>query len=155
MIFEESEWPKLDIAMLNDWRLSVASNQHVLGWLIIFPPLDEETSIVHLSDEQILEFKQIGLIAEELLKKTFNSEWFNYLQEGNGVRRLHIHLEPRYSSTREFAGRTFTDEGWGRKVKFLKEDLPSKEVVLEIVKVLRKNLLEMNIEKFKVEIATT
>lgn len=153
-IVEENEWPKLDIAMFDDWRLSVASNQHVLGWLIIFPPLDEETSIVHLSDEDMIKFKRIGLIAEELLKKTFQSEWFNYLQEGNGVRRLHIHLEPRYSSNREFEGHTFTDEGWGRKVKFLKEDqLATKELVFKLVAKLREGLSEMNIKEFKILIS--
>jgi diadenosine tetraphosphate (Ap4A) HIT family hydrolase len=155
-IVEQEEWPKLDIAMLNDWRLSVAANQHVLGWLIIFPPLEEETSIVHLSDQQMVEFKRIGLVAEELLKNTFQSEWFNYLQEGNGVRRLHIHLEPRYSSNREFEGHTFTDEGWGRKVKFLKEDqLAPKDLLFKIVVTLRENLAKMEIEDFKVEISNT
>ena len=155
-IVEEAEWPKLDIATFNGWRLSVAANQHVLGWLIIFPPLDEEISIVHLTDEQIIQFKRVGLIAEELLRRTFRSEWFNYLQEGNGVRKLHIHLEPRYSTPREFGGFHFTDEGWGRKVKFLTaEQLAHKELVFQIVAELRKNLNEMQIEDFTVDISTT
>jgi diadenosine tetraphosphate (Ap4A) HIT family hydrolase len=104
----------------------------------------------------MVEFKRIGLVAEELLKNTFQSEWFNYLQEGNGVRRLHIHLEPRYSSNREFEGHTFTDEGWGRKVKFLKEDqLAPKDLLFKIVVTLRENLAKMEIEDFKVEISNT
>jgi diadenosine tetraphosphate (Ap4A) HIT family hydrolase len=146
-IVPEHEWPKLDLANINGWRLSVAANQHLLGWLIIFPPREIETSIVHLTDAEFAIFKRIGLLAEELLIKTFNTEWFNYLQEGNGERKLHIHLHPRYSSPREFEGFTFTDQGWGRKVKFLNEDkLPPKEIVFKVADKLRDSLRTMDLK---------
>jgi len=40
-------------AKLNGWTLSVAANQHVLGWLILFPPREFEGSLVHLTDEEL------------------------------------------------------------------------------------------------------
>jgi len=149
-MFTEDEWPKLDLFTYNGWRVSLAANQHLLGWLIIFPPSEIEASIVHLKESELLDFKQVGLFCENLLKQTFNTEWFNYLQEGNGVKRIHIHLHPRYSSDRSFVGFNFKDLGWGRKVKFLStEELPNKETVLELVKLLRQalknNKLDLNI----------
>src|SRR5260221_1955767 len=137
-IVEEKDWGKLHIAKFDDWTISLASNQHVLGWLLLFPPKKIEDSIVHLSDKELLDFKRIGLICEELLKEEFKAEWFNYCQQGNGVRRIHIHLQPRYSSERVFDGHTFTDAGWGRTIRFLKdEELAPKEMVFEIVRALR------------------
>lgn len=152
-IVEESEWTKLHIAKINGWTLSVAGNQHVLGWLMLFPPTKFENSIVHLSDQELLDFKRIGQIAEELLKECFNAEWFNYCQQGNNVRRIHIHLQPRYSTEREFEGHKFIDHGWGRTIRFLNdEDLPSKEIVFKMVELLRNKLKEKSLNDLKVEI---
>ncbi len=154
-VITESEWTKLHVAKLNEWTLSVGGNQHVLGWLIIFPPRKFEGSIVHLSDSELLEFKKIGLIAEELLKDCFKPDWFNYCQQGNNVKRIHIHLQPRYLSKRNFEGHTFTDEGFVKKgtIRFLNdEDLAPKEVVFKIVQILRDALAKKMITDFKVEI---
>lgn len=152
-IFKEEEWPTLHIASFDDWILSVAANQHVLGWMIIFPPRKFEGSIAHLKDKELLEFKKIGLIAEDLAKEVFGAEWFNYLQQGNTVKRIHIHFQPRYSSERTFANHTFTDAGWGGLIKRLKdEELAPKEVVLQIVQALRDALIKKDIKDFKVEI---
>lgn len=155
-IIEPSEWSKLHIAKFNDWTLGVGGNQHVLGWLIIFPPDSMENSIVHLSDKEMLEFKKIGLIAEDLLKELFQADWFNYCQQGNNVKRIHIHLQPRYSSERIFEGFKFTDAGWGRTIRFLKDDeLAPKEIVFKIVQALREALCKKDIKDFKVEILNT
>lgn len=152
-IFKEEEWPLLHVAKFDDWILSVAANQHVLGWMIIFPPSSFEDSIAHLSDKELLGFKKLGLIVEDLAREVFNAEWFNYLQQGNTVRRIHIHFQPRYSSDRVFANHTFTDRGWGGLIKRLKEDdLPPKEVVLNIVEALKDALSKKEIKDFKVEI---
>jgi len=155
-IIEKEEWNKLHIAKFNDWTLSVGGNQHVLGWLILFPPSNFENSIVHLPNIEILEFKKIGLIAEDLLKECFNAEWFNYCQQGNNEKRVHIHLQPRYSFERVFENHTFTDEGFGRTIKFLKdEQLASKKIVFKIVQKLRDTLKTKNIKEFNVEILNT
>lgn len=99
---DKSEWSKLHIAKINGWTLSVCGDQHVLGWLIIFPPRKVEGSITKLTDTELLEFKRIGTIAENLLQTAFNAEWFNYVQAGNVVKNIHIHLQPRYSFERKF-----------------------------------------------------
>jgi|SRR5690606_109434 len=153
---EKNEWEKLHIAKFNDWTLSVCGDQHVLGWLIIFPPRKVEGAITRLTDEELLDFKKIGIIAEELLKEAFNAEWFNYSQAGNVVKNLHIHLQPRYSSERNFEGYKFTDEGWGHPVKYLaSKELASKEIVFAITNHLRNLLKSKSIADFNVEIINT
>lgn len=152
-IVEKSDWAKLHIAKINDWTLGLCGDQHVLGWVILFPPRKIEGSLTGLTDEELIMMKQVGKIAEDLLTETFQAEWFNYSQAGNVVRNLHIHLQPRYSSEREFQGFKFTDEGWGHPVKSLpRESLPSKEVVFEIVRLLRENLSKKTYNNVKIEI---
>jgi len=66
---------------------------------------------------------------------------------------MHIHIHPRYSSSREFKNYTFNDEGWGRKVKSLSEEkLASKELVFKITNKLRDNLKEMNISDLDIKV---
>lgn len=154
-IVEKEEWSKLQIAKFDDWVLSVGGNQHVLGWLIIFPPRSFEGSMVHLTDQELLEFRKIGQIAEDLLKECFNPDWFNYVQQGNNVKRIHIHLQPRYLSERVFEGHTFTDEGFIGKgtIRFLNdENLAQKDIVFKIVKKLRETLSKKDISDFNVKI---
>lgn len=152
-VVPKEEWPKLHIAKFDDWTIGVAGDQHVLGWLIIFPPKHIQGSLFHLEDEDLLKLKQIGLIAEDLLKQAYNAEWFNYSQAGNVVKNLHIHLQPRYSSERIFEGHKFTDEGWGHPIKYLpQEELASEEIVFKIVKELRKILSTKDIRNFDVQI---
>lgn len=148
----KEEWNKLWVAKVDDWTIGVTGDQHLLGQLILFPPEKVHGSIVHMSNTELLKFKQIGLLAEELLKDTFQSEWFNYNQAGNVIRDLHIHLQPRYSSPKDFAGYTFTDEGWGHPMKFRAlEDLPDKSVVFKIVGILRDQIKTIKTD-LKVEV---
>ncbi|MFS8131300.1 MAG: hypothetical protein ACMG57_04975 [Candidatus Dojkabacteria bacterium] len=152
-IVEKEEWEKLWIAKINGWTLSVAANQHVLGWLIIFPPREIEESLVHLTDEELSTFKKIGLLAEDLLKECFQAEWFNYCQQGNNVKRIHIHLQPRYSSERVFEGHTFTDAGWGRTIRFIQDpDLAQKEIVFKLVDKFKQSLRSKQFTDLQVEI---
>lgn len=152
-IVERDEWHKLHIAKVNGWTLGVSGSQHVLGWMIIFPPEKIEGSLADLSDEEIVEFKKVARVGEDLLTKVFSPDWFNYVQTGNVVKDLHIHLQPRYSSQREFEGHMFNDIGWGRTVRHLRyEYLPPKEVVFKIVEALRNALKELDLKNLKIEI---
>jgi diadenosine tetraphosphate (Ap4A) HIT family hydrolase len=152
-LVDKEEWAKLHIAKFNNWTLSVCSDQHLLGWLIIFPPRKIQGSLVKLTDEELSEFKKVGQIAENLLTKAFNAEWFNYIQAGNVEKNLHIHLQPRYSSERIFENHTFTDEGWGHPVEYLPyEKLASKDVVFKMVTKLKDLLRVGNFENITVEI---
>lgn len=152
-IVERDEWNRLHVAKINGWTIGVSGSQHVLGWLIIFPPEKIEGSLADLSDEEILAFKKVARIGEDLLTKLFHPDWFNYVQTGNVVKDLHIHLQPRYSSPREFEGHSFNDIGWGKTVRNLRyEYLPRKDIVFKIVDDLKTALKEMGLKDLKVEI---
>ncbi len=151
-VVERDEWNKLQVIKLDGWTISVSGSQHVLGWLILQPPKKVEGSIVNLPDEELLNFKKIGLLSEEVLNELFNPDLFNYSVTGNVIKDLHIHLQPRYSSPREFSGYRFVDENWGRAVRFLPyERLPQKEVVFDLVDTLKQSFNKKDLSEFKVK----
>jgi len=153
-IVEREEWPKLQVAKINGWTIGVSGSQHVLGWLIISPPDPVEGSLTDLSDEQLLEFKKVAKVSEELLNTLFSPDLFNYNQTGNVVRNFHIHLLPRYSSPREFGGHRFSDDSFGHQVRYLRyEYLAPKEVVFDLVKSLREALKKMDLKDVEIEIS--
>lgn len=136
---EKDDWSKLWIAKINGWTISATGDQHVLGSLILFPPRKFEGSLADLTDMELIEFKNVAKLCEQILKTTFESEWFNYSQAGNVVKSLHIHLMPRYSDDKDFQGYTFTDKGWGRLMEYRKpEELPDKDIVFAIVAELKR-----------------
>ena len=138
-VVDREEWDKLQVITLNGWNVSVSGSQHVLGWLILQPPEKVEGSIVHLSDKELLNFKKVGALCEVVLNELFSPDLFNYSVTGNVIKDLHVHLQPRYSSPREFANYRFIDENWGRAVRFLPyERLPQKEIVFDLVDTLKK-----------------
>lgn len=151
-IVSKPDWSKLHIAKVNGWVVSAIGDQHLLGGLIIFPPRKIVGSLVELSDSELVEFKQVAQLCEQLLKKAFSAEWFNYVQAGNVVKNLHIQLWPRYSSSREFFNHTFTDGGWGGPLIYLPEDqLVPAEKVFGIVEFLKSELSNLP-TNLKVEI---
>lgn len=150
-IIEKTEWSKLHIAKYKDWTISLCGDQHIIGWLSIFPPTPIENSIAHLSDKEILEFKEIGLLCEDILKKAFKANWFNYSQAGNVTKRIHIHIIPRYKNPVKFNNMSFKDEGWGGSIKYLPyEDLPKKETVFEIVNYLKSLLKQLKLKNIEI-----
>ncbi len=137
----KEDWDKLRVADLDDWTLIVAGDQHTLGSVIIFPPGNIEASIAHLPDEELIEFGKVSRIVENLLKKSFGAEWFNYSQAGNRIRKLHILIQPRYSKPFEFVNKVYVDEGWPGPIKALDEDdLPDRENVFNLVEELRNQI---------------
>lgn len=152
----KDEWQKLWVAKIDGWTLSVTGDQHVLGSLILFPPKEIEGSMSSMTAHELAQFKQIGKLTEQLLKAAFNPDWFNYSQAGNVVKRLHIHLVPRYSQPKEFERYLFTDEGWGHPMKFRKADeLPDKDIVFKIVKFLRDKIETLPKEDMTIEVFDT
>lgn len=147
------DWARLHIAKFNDWVIALVGDQHTLGTLIIHPPRNVEGSITEFSDEEIITFKKVAKIAEQILINAFQAEWFNYSQDGNKIKNLHIMLKPRYSSERKFEGYMFTDEGWGGPIKSRNpEELPDKEIVFKIVDRIKEEIKKMDIKDFNVEI---
>lgn len=91
------------------WNVRVTPNQHLLGAHVI--SLKRHTE--KMSDLEPREFEELIDIQKELenaLEKTFRPHNYNYLQLGNVVRHLHIHMLPRYSDIKEFVELKWEDK---------------------------------------------
>ncbi len=95
------------------WSVYVNKNQSYLGRCIVWCKRNEAKD---LSEATVEEQEELFLVLKELrlaLQKTFQIDWLNYSFLGNETRHLHAHVVPRYSSSREFSGMSFTDKLWG------------------------------------------
>ncbi|HEV8573137.1 MAG TPA: HIT domain-containing protein [Dehalococcoidia bacterium] len=101
-----------DIGSFQYWSVSVAAEQNYLGKCIIALRRHEEDFLALNGDERE-EMWEAALAVRDALARCFAPDHFNYQVLGNSVRHIHMHLTPRYTAPREFAGMTFTDEHWG------------------------------------------
>jgi diadenosine tetraphosphate (Ap4A) HIT family hydrolase len=101
-----------DIGSFQSWSVSVASEQNYLGKCIVALRRHEEDFLA-LTLEEREEMWEVTRAVRDALARCFAPDRFNYQVLGNSVAHVHMHLTPRYSAAREFAGMTFTDGHWG------------------------------------------
>ena len=118
----DSPWPEL--GSFRHWRITVARDQKYLGKCIIALRRHEEDFLALRADERD-EMWQAASAVRDALTRSFGPDHFNYQVLGNSVPHVHMHLTPRYTSPREFAGMTFTDEHWGTWPFPADQDLPA------------------------------
>jgi len=106
----ETSWPEL--GSFRHWRATVSHDQNYLGKCIIALRRHEEDFLALTEDEREELWEAAGEV-RNALTRCFAPDHFNYQVLGNSVRHVHMHLTPRYTSPREFAAITFTDEHWG------------------------------------------
>jgi len=122
------------------WNLQLHTNQYYLGRCIV--KLNRHAvDITEMSQKERQElFTIIVPEVKEALDELFGPDFYNYASLGNSSRHLHFHIIPRYSSKREFAGRTFKDENWDSHWKPDYDTDISQEVLQEIIETLSKHL---------------
>lgn len=91
-----------------NWVYRVNPSQFLLGTSVLVYKEHLE-GLTSLSDQDITEVFNIIKKIEKALKKSFNPDWFNYLQTNNSVRHFHFHIIPRYKSGVDFEGEKFID----------------------------------------------
>jgi diadenosine tetraphosphate (Ap4A) HIT family hydrolase len=67
-----------------------------------------------ISKQEYFELQTIVVAVRNALGNLFSPDLFNYASLGNVFKRLHIHIIPRYKSSRVFCDKVFTDINWGR-----------------------------------------
>ena len=112
-----------DIGSFRHWSVSVAHDQNYLGKCVVALRRHEEDFLALTKDEREEMWEATGVV-REALARCFAPDHFNYQVLGNSVRHVHMHLTPRYTSAREFAGMTFTDEHWGTWPFPVDQELP-------------------------------
>ena len=103
--------PQLLTPVLRDarlWRVAVNRNQNLLGKLIVVLRRHEESVAALTADEWISLHDEVRW-ATERLRRAFAPDHFNYAFLQNQDRHVHLHVIPRYASSRELGGAIFGD----------------------------------------------
>lgn len=120
------------------WRAEVSDSPTPIGWTYIILKRHIEY-FDELSDKELIEVKKIIKELKKMLIKSFNPDWFNVMQLGNGGKHLHFHLVPRYKKKVRFANRIFSDPDYGKMlIDRYKPD--NKEFLLKLRDYLKENL---------------
>ena len=101
-----------EIGSFRHWRVFAATEQNYLGKCIVALRRHEEDFLALTDDERDEMWHSAGVV-RDALARLFAPDHFNYQVLGNSVRHVHMHLTPRYTAAREFAGLMFTDDHWG------------------------------------------
>lgn len=91
------------------WRLVLNRNQNLLGKSFLALRRHCE-SVAELTDEEWSSLRGELAAAADLLSRGLAPDHFNYAFLQNIDRHVHLHVIPRYASSREFGGRVFVDE---------------------------------------------
>ncbi|MBL7051846.1 MAG: HIT family protein, partial [Nanoarchaeota archaeon] len=94
------------------WNVIVNRNQHTLATLVFI--LKRHTvRFSSLTEKELIELNEIQKKIEKAIDTLFKPNLYNYLQCGNEVNHLHIHLIPRYEKPISYSGKLFDDENYG------------------------------------------
>ena len=110
---EESEFTHLLIKQYKYWRINLHTSQYYLGRCAILLNRHLE-DFFDISDEERNELFHITKQLREAVKKSFQTDMFNYATLGNIIPHVHLHFIPRYKNSVTFADTKFTDERWGK-----------------------------------------
>ncbi len=120
------------------WSVLVRNVNTTLGNCVVISK-EHHDGLGESSKEEMAELAVIAKELETAIKKTFNCQRFNWLCLMMKDHHNHFHVLPRYDSPRQFAGGTWTDEGWPKMAGGEKAEISS-EILAEIKKALQANL---------------
>ncbi|MSP49196.1 MAG: HIT family protein [Alphaproteobacteria bacterium] len=103
--------PAFTIRAFRHWTWSLRPVHSTLGAGVISANRYEP----HFSGMTAEECAELALVVKEVetrLKGAFGYDKINYLMLMMVDPHVHMHVIPRYASPRDFAGVTWTDEGW-------------------------------------------
>jgi diadenosine tetraphosphate (Ap4A) HIT family hydrolase len=134
------EYKKFFILEFQHWRVELHGNQCYLGRCVVVLKrhVEDLTEIDNKEQKELFEVLKKVKIA---LSDAFGPDLLNYESLGNEVRHLHIHIIPRYSTPKKFAGINFIDERWGHNPSPYNKDFTvSDEVYTKIISEIQSKL---------------
>ncbi|BDI29913.1 hypothetical protein CCAX7_19640 [Capsulimonas corticalis] len=94
------------------WTAAINQNQATLG-RVFFALRRHETDVAALSAEERDALWEIAGQFKRALASLFAPDHFNFMFLMNQDAHVHMHIYPRYASTREFAEQVFSDSHYG------------------------------------------
>ena len=135
------EFQKFMIKEYGHWSVYLHKNQYFLGRVYIWAKREDAVDLMQMTAEEREELFDIGRAVNKALSELFQPDLMNYAALGNISTHLHLHVIPRYSSSRNFAGQTFVDERWGKNYAPYNYDFETHENVLAKIRdALKKKL---------------
>lgn len=104
-------YPATLLHAFGHWLVLVRPQQVTLGSLV----LAAKSEATAWADLEAAAFSELGpaiTAIEGALRGEFGAEKMNYLMLMMADPHVHFHVIPRYSKTRELAGRSIDDAGW-------------------------------------------
>jgi diadenosine tetraphosphate (Ap4A) HIT family hydrolase len=93
------------------WRIAINRNQNLLGKIFI-ALLRHEELVADLTTAEWSDLRDELRWAFDRLDGAFRPDHFNCAFLQNQDRHVHLHVIPRYATTRMCAGREFADPDW-------------------------------------------
>ena len=109
------DYEKLKISSGKHWDVYLHENQCYIGRVFILLKNDAGIEdFLSIEGDIREEFFHMGDRLKGTLKRLFNPDKMNYAALSNTSEKIHVHCVPRYREPREFKGRVFKDERWGK-----------------------------------------
>jgi diadenosine tetraphosphate (Ap4A) HIT family hydrolase len=124
------DFQKFMIREYKHWGVYLHKNQYFLGRVYIWAKREDAVDLMQMTTEEREELFDIGRAVNNALSELFKPDLMNYAALGNISTHLHLHVIPRYSSSRTFAGQKFVDERWGKNYAPYNYDFETPESVL-------------------------
>jgi len=114
--------PETVIETGRPWTLAVNRNQNLLGksMLVLDRPCE---AVVDLRATEWVELHYQIRRLTAALAAVFEPDLFNYAFLMNVDAQVHLHVIPRYSTTRQWHGQDFSDANWGSSFDHRQEPL--------------------------------
>lgn len=94
------------------WQARLNLRQDYPGKIILVLRRHEE-DVLALTPEEHEELWQVARILRDAVTMVLHPDWWNYMFLGNQDRHVHLHMIPRYATTRVIQGWEFRDHHWG------------------------------------------
>ena len=115
-------YPENVIKEHNHWIVLLRPKQVTIGSLVLAAKSDA-TALGDLNAEVWSEYALVTREIEELLRKTYKADKFNYLALMMKDPNVHFHFIPRYSQPVKIGDQQFADRDWPLKTELEPIDL--------------------------------
>jgi len=129
----EKDFSKNLVKQYKYWSVFAHENQSYLGRCVIWCDRVDALDLTDVTNEEREELFKVLPEIKKAIEDAFGADWMNYSFLGNEMRHLHGHMVPRYSSEREFEGKKYTDELWGKNWR-TNTDFVTSEEALQVIK---------------------
>ncbi len=135
------DFEKLKIKDYTHWSVYLHQNQYYLGRAYLWAKRGDNIDFMQITSQEQKEFFDIGRAFNKTLSDLFQPDLTNYAMLGNVTNHLHVHIIPRYKSSRVFGGTEFVDERWGKNYAPYNYDFKIPEsLIMEIRNMIKEKL---------------